>query len=89
MEAGAQDLGHLERGQVVEVALSGSAANVLLVDHSNLTAYRNGRQYRAYGGLMRRSPAGIAVPRSGRWYLIVDMAGLSGRTRASYHILPG
>jgi hypothetical protein len=89
MEFAEYDLGQLEQGQVVEITLSGSAANVRLMDFSNLTAYRNGRQHSAYGGLMQRSPARIVVPQSGHWYMTVDMAGLRGQTRASYRLLPG
>jgi len=82
------DLGHLEKGQLVEITLSGSAANVRLMDSSNLSAFRNGRQHRYHGGLMKRSPAMIPVPRSGRWYLTVDMNGLRGSTRSSVRVLP-
>ena len=83
------DLGQLSRGQVVEVTLSGNAANVRLMDSSNLSAYRNGRRHRFYGGLMKRSPAHITVPSSGHWYVTVDMQGLGGSTRSSVRVLPG
>ncbi len=82
------DLGQLDKGQIVEVTLSGSAANVRLMDSSNLSAYRNGRQHRYYGGLMTRSPARISVPRSGRWFVTVDMNGLRGSTRSAVRVLP-
>ncbi|MCA1708980.1 MAG: DUF1883 domain-containing protein, partial [Actinobacteria bacterium] len=36
------DLGYRQRGDVVEVALSGGAANVRLLDSSNLQRYRQG-----------------------------------------------
>jgi hypothetical protein len=82
------DLGHLDRGQTVEITLSGSAANVRLMNSSNLSAYKSGRQHRYYGGLMKRSPAHITVPRSGHWYVTVDMQGLRGTTRSSVRVLP-
>lgn len=82
------DMGWLERGQIVEVTLAGSAANVRLMDSSNLSAYRNCRQHRYYGGLMKRSPARIGVPHSGHWYVTVDMQGLRGSTRSSVRVLP-
>lgn len=37
------DLGQLKTGQRVEVTLSGSAANVRLMDSSNYNNYKNGR----------------------------------------------
>ena len=82
------DLGHCDRGEVIEVTLSGSAANVRLMDTSNLHAYRNGRQHRYHGGLVKRSPVRLAIPHSGRWHVTVDMQGLRGRTNASVRKLP-
>ena len=81
-------LGHLERGSVVEVTLRGSAANVRLMDGSNLANYRNGRQHRYYGGLIERSPARLTVPSSGTWHVTVDMQGLRGQTRSSIRVIP-
>ncbi|MEO0588821.1 MAG: DUF1883 domain-containing protein, partial [Planctomycetota bacterium] len=78
------DLGHVDRGQTVEVTLSGNAANVRLMDSSNLSAYRNGRQHRYYGGLMQRSrrTSWCRVPGTGmsRW---ICKASAGVRNRAS------
>lgn len=82
------DLGHCKRGEIVEVTLSGSAANVRLMDSSNLNSFKRGRRHRYHGGLMKRSPARIAIPSSGRWYVTVDMQGLRGTTRSSVRMLP-
>lgn len=77
------DLGQCSAGEVYEVSLSGNAANVQLMDGSNFSSYKRGRQYRYTGGLMKRSPASLQIPRSGHWHIAVDMRGLRGRTRAS------
>ena len=82
------DLGYQERGNVVEVRLSGSAANVLLLDSSNFQNYRAGRRHSFYGGLIRRSPSHIPIPHSGHWHVAVDMRGLGGQTRASIRVIP-
>jgi len=82
------DLGNLSRGETVEVTLSGSAANVRLMDSSNLSNYKNGRRHTYYGGLAKRSPVRIGVPSSGHWYITVDMQGLVGTTNASIRVLP-
>ena len=82
------DLGYQERGSVVEVTLSGSAANVRLLDNSNFQNYRNGRHHNFSGGLVRRSPARIPIPHSGHWHVAVDMQGLRGQTRASIRVIP-
>ena len=81
-------LGHQQRGNVVEVTLLGSAANVRLLDSGNFQKYKSGRQHRYYGGLIKRSPARIAIPHSGTWYITVDLQGLRGQTRSSVRVIP-
>jgi len=83
------DLGYRQAGETVEVTLSGNAANVRLMDSSNFSSYKNGRQHRYYGGLARSSPVRLAIPHSGHWYVTVDMQGLGGSVRSSARILPG
>ena len=83
------DLGSKDRGQIVEITLSGSAANVRLMDSSNFQSYRNGRQHRFYGGLVKQSPFRIQIPNSGHWHVTVDMQGLRGTVRSGIRILPG
>ncbi|MFI0609328.1 MAG: DUF1883 domain-containing protein [Anaerolineae bacterium] len=63
------DLGHLSSGQTVEVTLSGGAANVRLMDSSGFNNFKNGRQHRYIGGLVRQSPYRMQVPSSGHWYV--------------------
>jgi hypothetical protein len=82
------DLGYRQAGDVVEITLSGSAANVRLLDNSNFQAYRNGRQHRYIGGLATRSPVRLQIPNSGRWHVAVDMQGLQGTARASFRLTP-
>jgi len=73
----------------VEITLSGSAANVRLMDTSNFHSYKNGRRHRYQGGLAKRSPVRLQIPRSGHWHVAVDMQGLRGSVRSSARILPG
>lgn len=83
------DLGQLISGQIVEVTLSGSAANVRLMDSANFASYKNNRKHHYYGGLITQSPFRLLVPRTGRWYVTVDLQGLKGSTRSSVRVLPG
>jgi len=83
------DLGYCTRGQIVEVVLSGSAANVRLMDSVNLNNYKNGRRHHYRGGLVKQSPFHLAIPSNGHWYVTVDMVGLRGTVRSSARILPG
>jgi hypothetical protein len=83
------DLGYRNGGEVVEVTLSGNAANVFLVDSSNFSSYRSGRQYRYFGGHATRSPIRLQIPSAGTWYLVIDLGGYGGSVRHSMRILPG
>ena len=82
------DLGNLRAGQIVEVSLSGNAANVMLIDSSNYSRYKRGERFQYAGGLAKKSPVRLGVPRSGHWYGVVDLRGLSGRVNASFRVLP-
>lgn len=83
------DLGYRQGGEIVEVTLSGNAANVRLMDRSNFNSFKSGRQHRYHGGLVRRSPVRLPIPHSGHWYVTVDMQGLGGSVRSSARVLPG
>jgi hypothetical protein len=82
------DLGYREGGEIVEITLSGSAANVRLMDNGNLSSYKSGRKHRYYGGLAKQSPVRLQIPRSGNWHVTVDMQGLRGSVKSSVRILP-
>jgi hypothetical protein len=69
----------LQKGSTIVVTLS-AAANVRLMDSSNFNAYKNNRQHRYEGGLVRKSPFRITVPRTGSWYLTIDLMGLKTTT---------
>lgn len=83
------DLGHRAGGEIVEIILKGSAANVRLMDSSNFQSYRSGRRHRFIGGHTKRSPVRLQIPRSGHWYVAVDMGGYKGKVRSSVRMLPG
>lgn len=83
------DLGHLNGGEIVEVILSGNAANVRLMDSSNYSNFKSGRRHTFYGGHAKRSPVRIPVPRSGHWYVTIDLGGYTGTVRSSVNVLPG
>ena len=76
------NLGHKRAGEVVEVSLSGNAANVRLLDSTNFSSYKSGRRHRCYGGLATKSPVRLVIPRSSNWHVAVDMMGLGGTVRS-------
>jgi hypothetical protein len=83
------DLGHLDAGDVVIVTLSGTEANVVLVDPSGLQAYSSGQRFTHYGGggHFRSSPARLTVPHAGHWYVCVDLGGAGGSVRSGVTVL--
>jgi hypothetical protein len=83
------DLGSRSGGEIVELTLSGNAANVFLVDSSNFSSYKAGRRYTYFGGHAKQSPVRLQVPRAGHWYLVIDLGGYGGSVRHSMQILPG
>jgi hypothetical protein len=83
------DLGQLHGGEIVQVTLQGNAANVKLMDSSNFSSYKAGRRHSYYGGYVTRSPHKIPVPRSGHWYVTIDLGGYSGTIRSAVNVLPG
>ncbi len=82
------DLGNKKSGEIVEITLQGNAANVRLMDSSNYQSYKNGRNHRYTGGLVKRSPIRLQIPNSGHWYVTVDMQGLRGTVRSSIRTIP-
>lgn len=82
------DLGQRDSGDIVEITLQGNAANVRLMDSSNFQSYKNGRNYRCYGGLAKQSPVRLQIPNSGHWHVAVDLQGMRGNVKSSARILP-
>jgi hypothetical protein len=82
------DLGQQSSGSVVQVNLSGNAANVRLLDSANLQSYRARRSHRAVGGYYTRSPIVLQVPATGHWHVVIDYGGAPGRGRATVQVLP-
>lgn len=79
----------LKSGDVVEVNLSGNAANVLLLDPENFEKYRQRAPCHYFGGYARTSPFQIQAPHAGRWHLVVDLGGGAGRVQASGRVITG
>ncbi|BEP13928.1 hypothetical protein acdb102_22390 [Acidothermaceae bacterium B102] len=77
------DLGQQKRGAAAVVTLRGNAANVRLLDSSNFSAFKAGRQHRAIGGLVNQSPFRVVIPNDGHWYVTVDLQGQGSGARVS------
>ncbi len=79
----------LSEGDVVEVTLSGNAANVFLLDDANFQHYQNGQTYQYQGGYAQQTPYRLHPPSPGRWHLVVDLGGGAGRVQASVRVISG
>jgi hypothetical protein len=74
---------HLDDGDVVVVQCD-HQCNVLVMDDTNFSSYRQRRPYRHHGGFYRNLPAEISVPHSGNWNVVIDLGG--GRANIRYNI---
>jgi Domain of unknown function (DUF1883)/TIR domain len=83
------DLGQQPAGAIVQVTMSGDAANVRLFNSSNYSAFKAGRRATGDGGYATHSPVRLQIPNSGHWYVVIDYGGLPGRSRAGVEVLPG
>lgn len=81
------DLRNCQRGQVIEVTLSGNAANVLLLDNNNFQNYKSGRQYEYFGGNMTQSISKLPIPRNAHWHVVIDLGGYGGSVKSSVRVL--
>lgn len=81
------DLGHLSSGAAVRVDITGNAANVQLLDAVNYAHYKRRESYRYVGGPYTGSPAVLRTTHSGRWFVVGDLGGRTGRLgiKASVH----
>ena len=77
------DLKQLSQGNIVEVSLTGTECDVMLVNYTNLLNYKNGRDVRYYGGHYKQSPVKIPIPHHDHWYVIVT----NGNVKASVSVI--
>jgi uncharacterized protein DUF1883 len=81
------DLGRQEKGSTAVIRLRGSAANVLLLDETNLSCYRRGEHFVFEGGFTRTSPIHLEIPHDGHWYVVMDLGGYRGRVRGEVNVV--
>ena len=81
------DLRHRQKNSIVEVKLSGTEANVQLLDSLNLQHYKAGRDFQYYGGHYKQSPVHLTIPHAGTWYVIIDLGGYGGYVSSSVRVI--
>jgi len=80
------DLGYQPAGAVVVVTLSGTEANVQLLDETNFRSYERGDTHHYYGGHFRQSPVRLTIPSNGHWHVAVDLGGFGGQVNSSARV---
>jgi len=80
------NLNNLSAGKVVEIILSGNAANVKLMDSNNFHNYKNGRQHSYYGGHVTSSVTKLKIPCFGSWHIAIDLGGRSGHVSSRVNV---
>lgn len=65
---------NLSKGDVVLVQCS-HQCNIFLLDDRNFAAYRQRQKCSYFGGFFKLFPARLAVPASGHWNVVIDLAG--------------
>lgn len=81
-------LGHRQRGEIVEIHLD-ARANVRLLNSSQFAAYKAGRSFRTIQGQATSSPIRWQIPQNGQCHVAIDFGGYPGRVRSSVRVLPG
>lgn len=81
------ELTGLDAGDVIRVELSGTEANVRLLDTANYRSYAAGGTHRYIGGHYRRSPVIFRAPSPGTWHVVVDLGGYRGRVGSRVSVI--
>lgn len=69
--------GNFRKGDILNITID-RKVNIYLMDDINFSKYRNGSSFEFYGGETVSSPYNIAVPRTGHWYIVIDLGGGTG-----------
>ena len=72
------DLGKVDAGKTVQVTLSGSVANVRLINSKNIYEYEHGHDYESIGGLVDKALIDMKIPSKDHWFIVIDKEGLRG-----------
>jgi hypothetical protein len=71
----------------IRVFLTGSAANVLVMDDTNFQRFKTGQQHQYYGGYYTQSPVIIRPPYAGHWNVVINLGGFAGTVNAAVQVV--
>ena len=73
--------GNFKQGDILSIQID-RRANIYLLDRLNFNRYKSNQTCEYYGGTSNTSPYNIKVPRTGHWYIVIDL----GRGVSYFHI---
>lgn len=76
----------LKKGDIVHLDCD-TQCNFMLLSDADYAAYQKVRPFRYCGGTFKRFPAEIAVPESGEWNIVIDLAGAKGEIQYNITIV--
>lgn len=65
---------YLLKGEIVQLDCD-TQCNFILLSDAEYAAYEKVHSFHYYGGTFKQFPARIAVPESGYWNIVIDLAG--------------
>lgn len=74
---------YLKHGDQVILQSANQACNFMIMDGTNYNYYRQGKQFRYYGGSCTQVPSYITVPHATNWHVVADLGGRGGRLSVS------
>ena len=77
---------HAGPDNLVQVELN-HAANVILLDDINFSAFRRGGRHSYSGGYYKQTPVRLVPPHEGNWHVVVHLGGYAGHVNASMSLI--
>ena len=77
---------HLKKGDIVQLDCD-TQCNFMLLTDADYAAYQQVRRFSYCGGTFKHFPARIAVPESGDWNIIIDLAGANAEIQYNITIV--
>lgn len=80
------DLKQQRGGATIEITLS-AVANVRLMTDQNFALYKQAMKHQFVGGVAKKSPIRLVIPKAAHWHLVIDMEGHHGQSETSIRMI--
>ena len=78
--------GNFRKGDILIITVD-RKVNIYLLDNTNFQRYKDGNGFEYFSSSANGSPYSITVPRSGQWYIVLDLGGGTGILNYSIKVL--